>query len=189
MDAELLLSEVRRNERSLRAVLFWRDVREVGISLLLVPVWLGMGAALAMPWTWYLTVPALLWIAIFMLVDRWRHRRQVPAPGDPLSQCVECSLAQVAHQIWLLRNVVWWYLLPIGLAILAFFAQTAWQAPAGRGWPGLTFATLAALVIIVFAAIYRLNQYAVRAELEPRQQELTALLASLTHAPPTGGQG
>ena len=58
--------------------------------------------------------------------------------GDPLSRRVESSLAQVEHQIWLLRNVLWWYLLPPGLAILTFFAQIAWSSerPDG-GWHSL----------------------------------------------------
>ena len=30
--------------------------------------------------------------------------------GQPLVRCVEESLAQVEHQIWLLRNVGWWVL-------------------------------------------------------------------------------
>ena len=35
-DSELLLQEVRRNQRHFTATLFWRDVREVGTALLLV---------------------------------------------------------------------------------------------------------------------------------------------------------
>src|ERR1700730_13715383 len=89
VDAELLLAEVRRNQRSFTATIFWRDVREVGVSLLLVPLWLYLGVTLSLPWTWYLTVPVLLWIAGFMLVDRKRFRRQHPEPSDSLRRCVE----------------------------------------------------------------------------------------------------
>ena len=83
----------------------WRDVREVGTSLVMVPVWLALGIGLSLPWTWYLTVPAMLWIAGFMLVDRKRHPRQASEPGEPLLIGANKSLAQVEHQIWLLRNV------------------------------------------------------------------------------------
>src|SRR5687767_749606 len=116
VDAELLLQEVRRNQRFFTAMLFWRDVREVGLSLLLVPLWFYLGATLSLPWAWYYTVPVLLWIAGFMLVDRIRFRRQHPEPGESLRRCVESSLAQVEHQIWLLRNVLWWALLPFALS-------------------------------------------------------------------------
>ena len=43
VDAELVLQEVRRNQRAFAATIFWRDVREVGVALLMVPLWLGMG--------------------------------------------------------------------------------------------------------------------------------------------------
>ena len=41
--------------------------------------------------------------------------------------------------------------------------------------------------VAVGAAVYWLNQYAVRAELEPRRQELATLLASLDDEAPTAG--
>src|SRR5439155_3701543 len=118
IDAELLLAEVRRNRRRFAAALFWRDVREVGVSLLMVPLWVYLGAALALPWTWYLMVPTLLWYPGFLLADRHRHPRQPPDSGQPLVRCVEESLAQVEHQIWLLRNVGWWGLLPFAVPAL-----------------------------------------------------------------------
>ena len=102
-----------------------------------------------------------------------------PEPGEPLSQRVESSLAQVEHQIWLLRNVLWWYLLPPGLAILAFFGQCAWEARSGGWWVALVIAGMVAVEALIFAGVYWLNQHAVRSELEPRRQELQALLASL----------
>ncbi|AGA28253.1 hypothetical protein [Singulisphaera acidiphila] len=113
-----------------------------------------------------------------------RHPRQPPEPGEPLRQRVERSIAQVEHQIWLLRHLLWWYLLPPALAILAFFAQVAWQARAGGWWTALIMAGLAFVEVIVFAGVYGLNQYAVRSELVPRRQELEALLVSLKDETP-----
>jgi hypothetical protein len=184
IDAELLLKEVRRNQRYFAAMIFWRDVREVGISLLMVPLWLYLGVKLSLPWTWYLTVPAMVWIAGYMLADRMRHNRQPPEPGEPLRQRVESSLAQVEHQIWLLRNVLWWYLLPLALSALAFFAQVAWQERSGGWWTALAVSVVIALVVIVFAGVYWLNQYAVRSELEPRRVELETLHMSLDDKTP-----
>ena len=56
-----------------------------------------------------------------------RHKRKPSEPGDPLLESVKESLTQVEHQIWLLRNVFWWYLLPFAISIMAFFAQISWQ--------------------------------------------------------------
>jgi len=179
IDADLLLKEVRRNQKSFDAKIFWRDLREVGVCLLMVPAWFYLGAQHSLPWTWYLMVPAMLWIAGFMLVDRRRHGPHRPEPGKPLSQRVESSLAQVEHQIWLLRNVLWWYLLPPGLPMLAFFGQVGWLAR-DCGWMIVpVVAGMVAVAVLILAGVYWLNQRAIRVELDPRRQELQALLASL----------
>jgi len=185
IDADLLLQEVRRNQRYFTSMIFWRDVREVGIALLMVPMWICLGVWLSLPWAWYLMVPALLWIGGFMLVDRMRHKRQRPEPGEPLRQRVESSLAQVEHQIWLLRNVFWWYLLPPALSMLALFGQIAWEIRAGGWLTVLAIAGMVAVNAIVLVSIYWLNQDAVRSELEPRRQELQGLLMSLGDETPT----
>jgi len=194
VDAELLFEEVQRNQRSFTATIFWRDVREVGVSLLLVPLWLYLGVTLSLPWAWYLTVPVLLWIAGFMLVDRKRFQRQHPEPSDSLRRCVESSLAQVEHQIWLLRNVLWWYVLPPALSILAFLAQAlalpilalcaqaGWEARSGVWMTVLGLAAVVTVTAYFFVGVNRMNQEAVRSKLEPRRQELEAILAHLTAA-------
>ncbi len=184
IDAELLLDEVRRNERNFTAMTFWRDVREVSVALLLVPLWLYLGVKQSSPWTWYLTVPALLWVAGYMLADRMRHKRQPSEPGEPLRQRAESLLAQVDHQIRLLRHVLWWCLLPLALSCLAFVGQVAWQERSGGWWTALSVSLVVALVVIVFTGVYWLNQYAVRFALVPRRQELETLLMSLKDETP-----
>ena len=184
IDADVLLQMVRRNQRSFTSTIFWRDVREVGVAFLMVPLWLYMGVNSALPWTWYLTVPALVWIGGFMLVDRLWHKRHTSGPGEPLRLRVESSLSQVEHQIWLLRNIFWWYLLPLVLPMLAFFGQVAWQTRAGGWLTALVVAGVVMVTVFVFAFIYWLNQFAVRTELEPRRQELKSLLMSLNDETP-----
>jgi hypothetical protein len=185
IDAELLLNEIRRNQKNFSAMIFWRDFREVGVSLLMTPLWIYLGLRMSLPWTWYLAVPAMLWIACYMLVDRWRHKGPAPQPGEPLRQRVESLLAEVAHQIRLLRNVFWWYLLPLLIPMLAFFGQVAWQQRSGGWLTAVSLAIVVAIVLIVFASIYWLNQKAVGSELEPRRQELETMLASLRDETPS----
>ena len=93
IDADALLKEVRHNERHFRLLIFRRDVREVGVALVLVPVWIWLGLKNTLPWTWYLCIPTFLWIAGFMVVDGMRQRQRQAKPGDPLRECVESSLA------------------------------------------------------------------------------------------------
>jgi hypothetical protein len=63
----------------------------------------------------------------FAEVDRpaaFRAARQRPS----LRSSIERSLAQVEHQIWLLRNIFWWYLMPPGAAMTIWLAHFAWQS-------------------------------------------------------------
>jgi hypothetical protein len=117
-----------------------------------------------------------------MLADRLRHNRQPPELGQPLRECVEASLAQVEHQIWLLRNVHWWYLLPLALPMLIFLGHSAWNTRERGVSLALSLAVFAVTLIVVLAALswaYWLNQRAVRTSLEPRRHELETLLTSI----------
>jgi hypothetical protein len=183
VDADLLLKVVQRNQREFRSTILRRDVIEVGVGLLLLPYWIYKGLTSSLPWTWWLGVPAIIWVVGFFLVDRMRHPQKPNDPSRPLLSCVKDSLNQVEHQIWLLRNIFWWYLLPFTIALLAFFGQIAWQSGvATNDWlAALAFGTmLFAFVGALYSFIYYLNQRAVRTQLEPRRQELLALLASLS---------
>jgi CubicO group peptidase (beta-lactamase class C family) len=180
VDANVLLNEVQRSQENFQAMIFWRDFREVAVALMLLPIWFVMGYTLSLPWSWYLTVPAIIWSGGFILVDRKRHPQGPGEADKPLRESVKESLTQVEHQIWLLRNVFWWYLLPFTLSILAFFAQVAWSLRfAGRVEALIFFVILAGSVFAMYSFIYYLNQRAVRVELEPRREELLTLLASL----------
>ena len=183
IDAEVVLKDVQRNQHQFTTALFWRDVREVGTSLLLIPVWLFLGAKLALPWTWYLTLPALVWVAGYMLVDRMRFRSQPPTPDEALRQRVENSLAQTEHQIWLLRNIFWWYLLPIALPMLAFFGHVGLQVPREIGGRACRLRMVCSRMSVL-GFVYWLNLHAVRNELGPRRQELETLLSSLNDETP-----
>ncbi|SFJ43544.1 hypothetical protein [Planctomicrobium piriforme] len=183
VDADLLLKEVQRNQHHFRAIIIRRDFVEVGVALLLLPLWIFLGIKISTPWTWYLAIPALAWIAGFMLWFRMRHPQVPSAPDQPLLLCVKNSLTQVEDQIWLLRNVFWWYLLPPGISILAFFAHVTlltsqtWVEAFCAG--GLLFGFL----VGVYGFIDYINQRAVSLDLEPRRQELLALLTRLGDEP------
>jgi hypothetical protein len=178
VDADLMLQEVLRSQAKFRSTIFWRDFREVGVGLVMLPLWVYLGAAFSMPWTWYLTVPAIIWVVGFFFVDRMRHPQAPSEPGEPLLRCVKNSLTQTEHQIWLLRNVAWWYLLPFTISILAFFAHITWLR--SDNWSeALGLAPVFIVFVAVYCFVYWLNQYAVRIYLEPRRQELQKLLASL----------
>ncbi|MBN9521305.1 hypothetical protein J0H58_22755 [bacterium] len=184
-DADRLVREVRQHQQQFAAMILLRDVREVFICLVLLPVWVGMGVGIGLPWTWYLVIPGIVWIAAFMTTDRVRQGRRRAGPGEPLVRGVESSLADVEHQIWLLRNVLWWYQLPLAVPMLAFFAHVFWQLSGGNLWE-MTVATSLGVVIVggFNGWIYWINQKAVRSTLEPRRQELAAMLQGLSDESP-----
>lgn len=188
IDAELLRQEVRKGEQGFRSTIFWRDFREVGVALVMIPMWVYIGVVGALPWTWYLGVPAAIWLIGFLLIDRRRHPQTPSEPGEPLLRCVERSLEQVEHQIWLLRNVFWWYLLPFFLPITAFFAHVSWDAR-DAGWIEAIafFLLLTFFVAGLYWWTYWINQQAVRKQLEPRRQELLRLRNSLREAASLSG--
>ncbi|MCA9097485.1 MAG: serine hydrolase [Planctomycetaceae bacterium] len=190
VDSALLQKEVQVRQQGFRSVIFWRDLREVGVSLLLVPVWVWMGVLMDLPWTWYLAIPALLWVAGFLLVHRRFHRQAPGEPGEPLVSCVKRSLVEVEHQIWLLRNVFWWYLLPLLASNLAFTGQVAWNTAVVTSGPWVSsFAVIFSMSIIflaggaffavVYGFVYYVNQRAIDLQLEPMRRDLLMLSESL----------
>ena len=178
-DADLLSIQVQQSQDEFRSLIFWRDVREIGGSLLMILVWFAMGIGLSLPWSWWLTVPALLWISGFMLVDRKRHPKTPSEPGQSLLFYAKVSLSQIDHQIWLLRNVFWWYLFPFAISLSAFFIHVFWNMT-GTWWGTmLVAAPFGLLLYCLYRRIYRLNQEAVRHQLEPRQEHLQRIVTNL----------
>ena len=175
INADLLLKEVRRNQRQFWRTIFWRDVREVGVAFWLT--WYFMQRGLRTDaWTDCLVALACFGVGAFMVVDRLLQRRKQPVASDALVGCVETSLRQVNHQIWLLKNVFWWYLLPLSAALGVSVAVSSWQARSHAsqliGW-----CVYSVVCILLDWFLYWLNQAAVKKSLEPRRRELEALLA------------
>src|SRR5262249_32114595 len=157
-----------------RATIFFRDVREVGVAGLLIPVFIFMGWWLH-NWTNYLVAAACLVVGGYILLDRWRRRKNSPELSGTLKKCVATSLAEVRHQIWLLKNILWWYLLPLFVPIVISMAWPTLRS--GQHFlvklaQGVALLGGVGFVVLVYGFIYWLNQYAVKKHLEPRQQEL-----------------
>ncbi len=178
INADVLLNEVRRNQQHFRATIFWRDVREVGVAFLLT-LYFSYRGLRHDDWTDCLVGFACFGVGTFMVVDRLLQRRKQPASNDSLKACVESSLLQVKHQIWLLKNVFWWYLLPLAAALGISIGYSTWHAQNSGSLAVMTWLICALVIALVYWGIYWLNQFAVRKSLEPRRQELETLLTSL----------
>ena len=189
IDYDVLFKEVKRNKSYFEAMVFWRDVREVGVGLGLVVFFLYFGIKDDV-WPLYLLSYLCLFVSLFIVIDRICFKKSKPHKEDSLRDCVENSVAEVNHQIWLLRNVFWWYLLPPTIGLIVFFSSTKIHRYTQRGlleettiiqnliWPLLGEFLL---LVLVYGGVYLLNQYAVKKELRPRKQELEDLLQSIVN--------
>jgi len=183
VDADLVLKLVRRNYRNLQYMIFWRDVREVGAVTIVAAFFVYRGA-LSHAWPCFAMAALCAFVGLFLLGDRLRLKWKRPTPDETLVAWTETSLAEVEHQIWLLKNVLWWYLLPfwIGCVLaVGYCGVLAWGAQEeGWGWRTGVYPAGYVLAFTAFCyGVYRLNQYAIRTELQPRKQELQTLLENL----------
>jgi phosphoglycerol transferase MdoB-like AlkP superfamily enzyme len=179
INVEALLREVRRNQRSFGTTIFWRDAREVAACIFMTALFLTWGIQ-QREWSLDFLALCCLGVGIFFVADRVIQRRKQPAKNQSLQMCLEDSLREVRHQIWLLKNVFWWYLLPILVGIGTVVASKLWHQ---RHTELTALIGLAVFYVVfyglVYWGVYWLNQRAFRKELEPRRLELEALLASL----------
>jgi CubicO group peptidase (beta-lactamase class C family) len=171
-----LMKEVRRNQGQFRGTIFWRDVREVGVAAFLTWLFLHWGIR-DHNWSLYPVAFGCFFVGAFIVVDRLIQHQRRPMMNDSLHGCIESSLTHINHQIWLLKNVFWWYLLPIESGLGIFIANQVWRER-HAGLPVM----IGLLAYVLFCGvtcwgIYWLNQFAVRKNLEPRRQELETLLA------------
>lgn len=180
IEPEILLREVKRNHRNFKSTIFWRDVREVGISFVLIPVFLHFGIKSGL-WPLYLLAVICFAVGSFMIIDRQLQKRKTLPPSDSLLDYVNSSLAQINHQIWLLRNVLWWYLAPFTIGILVWFIFCLKNVIRDN----LPIIILLFFLICILGTllliwrVYCLNQSAISKYLKPRKCELEELLNSL----------
>jgi CubicO group peptidase (beta-lactamase class C family) len=175
INSDTLLKEIRRNQKSLWHSIFWRDVREVGVAFVLTWYFIQRGLRTE-AWADCLVGLTCFAVGAFMVVDRLLQRKKQPVASDSLAAWIETSLQQVNHQIWLLKNVLWWYLLPLSAAVGVSVAVSCWhardQASQLIGW---------CIYVVICGLLnwflYWLNQTAVKKNLEPRKRELEALRA------------
>jgi hypothetical protein len=175
ISADVLLREVWFDQVYFRAI-FWCDVFVAGFFYALTAYFLYVGVHDG-DWTFILMGFACFGVASFMLVDRLLLRRRRTTARDPLKRCIEASLMQVKHQIWLDKNVFWSYVLPLAAGFTVVFGHAAWR------WRNPAFLLPLAGVIVAFWILCWLSRFGLRKSLEPRRRELETLLASLNENP------
>ena len=157
------LAAVKTRARELEVVVRRRDRIETAVSLLLLPIFgffaLRDGSLLVRAGS---AIVALSCIAIPLVLRS--ARRRGGDLGQPVASFLQVELELVLRQRRLLLSVPFWYLGPLGVGVILFFAGAS---------PSLWItAAYAAVVVVFFVALYRLNRRAVASELDPRASEL-----------------
>ncbi|MDX1444213.1 MAG: hypothetical protein R3270_10665 [Gammaproteobacteria bacterium] len=170
---EQLLSKVKHDAQRFERRIRRRDMIESVTAIALFVVF-GM----MLPNAGWLARSGLLIIMASCVFTIWRLYRarndREDLASDSVAEHLQRDIRRVDTQVRLLRNVLWWYLLPpgIGLALLTF------------GIDGLTLPAFIYIgfVVLLYAWVHHINQQAVRRELLPRrealQQQLDELVAN-----------
>ncbi|HEV2095729.1 MAG TPA: hypothetical protein VGQ82_04435, partial [Chthoniobacterales bacterium] len=109
-----------------------------------------------------------------------RRKRPPLKSSRSLTDHLRESIASVQHQIGLLGSVLWWYLAPLALSWMLVFVDRVRSARLLAGaysGPELLFS--AAFAVAIFVGVWKLNERAVRKDLEPRLRELEKTLTEL----------
>ena len=173
-----LLEETMNEHRSLRRSMIQRDVTEVASAIMVLVIFGGF-AVLSSEWTLWLIAVGGLFVGGFMIADRWIQSRRRVAVQDNLQSCVQAAMVEIQHQIWLLENIFWWYLLPLIPGIAFFLGSLAWRTPLANVGEQLVIAAVGLICLLAFAYAYRINQRAIHQTLEPQRLKLAAMLSSL----------
>jgi hypothetical protein len=167
-----LLATAREQHRKLRRTIFWRDVRELAVAAVMLPVWCWLGVRHHEGWLWYVMIPVLLFVAGVLVASRWEQRRDEPRPGDSVAEGLEKALREVERQIGLLRTVLWWYIGPIVAVLIAIDVDRWMRGAIGAG----VLARGITVDVVIGGAIWWVNLYAVRKGLEPRRREILRMM-------------
>lgn len=178
-NVELLAREVERSSEAFRSSIFRRHLGQIEAVIWIILTWCLMGYFMSPPWTWYLMIPVLLWMAIVYAVTLKQNARHPVVSGQPVLDSVKGSLSQVEHQIRLMRNLPWWNLLPTAVAMLVFFAQATWHTNLPWWARLLVIGLWALLLYVAFRWMWRMNDLSVQRELEPRRSELKRVIGNL----------
>lgn len=157
---------LREEDRSFRHMLWWRDFREIGVAIALALFFAYTGRS----WIRWLSVGSLLFVAAYIL------RARLPASKEPshLAEKLQQMIREVNRQISLLRSVLWWYLLPCAVAVAAIAAE---RLALPLNWPRISI--MGGVGLLLYGAIYWVNQFTVRKTLKPRREQLERLLDEL----------
>ena len=171
LDLDALLGDLAKAHRKDRRRLWWLTVREVLPSVVIAGL-LGVEARGAEhPIAVVLAALLILGVAAYLATTTIRQHQNDRAWDLSLRHQLERRINQLRYGALLLRNVLWWYFLPFGAAILL----GAYGLGADFGDPGDLLALGAVGVFLAIA--YRMNRRLGRVRYEAEIERLEPVLA------------
>jgi hypothetical protein len=170
---KLLAKETSKVDKSIRR----RDIIEISIALLLIPVW-----------SWQLLHAASfvesigLWIAILACLYipyKLIKAKRVDAPKDSsVMAFLQVEKVKIENQIKLLESIAVWYLSPLMLAIVL---TTAGATIDESGMPKITeqLAIYYGFCALLYIGIYFLNKRAAKKKLKPLLDKIKQRISDL----------
>ncbi len=168
---EKLGIKARRNSDLFRKKIFHRDMAETAAAALGL-CFFSPGILLstnAMERTGFVIV--IVGACIIPLVLWWGRKRPVLAASTAnFREIVDAEIQFMRRQVWLIRNVAWWYILPCYIGMVLFFLSM--RSPYRDTSEELAIIKYVAVVIvsIVMVFLWRVNQSARKKYLEPLLQ-------------------
>jgi hypothetical protein len=173
---EILRNTFDRKSRKLGRRLFWRDVRELVaglfIAYVLVKEAIKKGVA---GWPLWISVLLVLWVAVFFVRERIRAHRSRTEPSAPLLAKIEADIKELRRQGDLLLKVGTWYMAPLILGWFIALASTGFHGLNGSLRTPLQMGSYLAGSAVLFAGIWKLNQWVALKKIGPRIADLEEL--------------
>jgi hypothetical protein len=178
---EELIQALLGADRKLGRALFWRDMRESIVAIIVAIFFIHGGSTIGRVWVGYAAGTLCCFIPVFLILDRHLRRDDRINATASTRIALECAVRRVDHQIWLLRNVIWWYLLPIIMVFVLVLGDAALSMPRSAWidwiWDLIFFGTTAGAVAVVIGTWY-INRVAAN-QLLPLRQEFQHALDDL----------
>ena len=176
-DPLTMIADIRRQRAS-----EWPYLAMIGAGIALAAVFAFWGP----PWLAkkpllrYASSVPFLFMSLFLFLDALRHRKQ-KTTARSVTEELDIHLGQITREIRLGRSIVWWMLLPTGVAVQIILTAAYIQILCLEDWafPLAAFVAMNAFSIAFFYSIYRFYQFDVKGRLQLRKTELENMLRDL----------
>lgn len=179
-DPTALTDSLKRRQKQEQRRLFRLNIQELVPAAALTALFTGLGlVANRGAWAYFAAAVVCAAVGLFLLGSTVRQRRAESRFDHSLRGELERSLSQLRHRAWLYRNILWWYLGPLTIAILLVVGVT--RSPGGSSGAAGTIIYLV-LLAALYRHLYRSNRRIAAEQYEPEVERHQQLLDQLDRA-------